>query len=847
MKKLKSALGLFIFSLLVIFSIQVQAGSVWIDRNQLWVDGVAQPQLFGAEVQYFRLRGGYERNVPRAKVIELWSKALDRLVEAHMNAISFYIPWDFHEYAEGKFDFTGTVDEDGDGQPDYPSRDVVTFLKMIEERGITNIMVRPGPYINAEWGFLGFGAIPLWFHEKYPDSHMRNPQGLRTKMYDYFNPYFLRRTQIWFKTLYHQVLKTYMGPGRPIQFLQLDNETNFMWQSLYNHDYGPRAVARYQDFLKSRYSSLKDLNTAHQRTWGSWGEILPPVRSGENLAEDQDWYRFQDFSIYSYLQVLRRTWEDLGVREPNILFTLAESYNAPDQGVLPSYEYRNARNKTGMMTVNLYPKTYELDSKPLFNQPFKSDHDVKAAESATDAYLGKKEEWVMGPEIQGGWWRGINVSPEARRQTYLSTIGHGLKALFVYYYNEGDNWQTDWAVKEIRPMYEKLKNSSDEYRSLNDDQLPPAFWNQLQSLVDRKLVLGLDARSILRDDQKKLSELFFDAPLDGNAEPRQHYYDLKELGEKIVQPYGSFLGQAVELVDPVCLVKSSYQHAPSAVPGLNNVWMNSDWSGALLGYIMQTGLNPQIITWGSTSTPQDLQNCHWLILQDSGLIEKSLVLAIHDRLEHGAHVLNFLDDSLAKELGFGLEKSVLQVSNSVALQYKDQLLDARSAPLFHYQMGRDSNCRSLMSYNTLTVGYRCSVGMGEFVQVGAVLYDLFNSSAYSEMSDVELRRAFLEDLMSGYGFGPQVQVAEGADRLAVFARHIPGRPQMWITAKNGQKADVKFHILVRNLNSEKSYQVKNVLTGEVQTLSGKALITEGFSAELKEYGSTAYFLTELEK
>ena len=77
--------------------------------------------------------------------MQLWNRALDKVVEAKMNAVSFYIPWDFHEYQEGKFDFTGTVDEDGDGNADYPARDVLTFIRLIKEHGIKHIMVRPGP------------------------------------------------------------------------------------------------------------------------------------------------------------------------------------------------------------------------------------------------------------------------------------------------------------------------------------------------------------------------------------------------------------------------------------------------------------------------------------------------------------------------------------------------------------------------------------------------------------------------------------------------------------------------------------------------------------------------------
>jgi beta-galactosidase GanA len=88
----------FVLLCLLVFNICLvaRAGTVQIHDDQLWIDGQAQPQIYGAEIQYFRLRGGPGPNVPRAQVIALWNQALDRAVEAGMNAVSFYIPWDFH-------------------------------------------------------------------------------------------------------------------------------------------------------------------------------------------------------------------------------------------------------------------------------------------------------------------------------------------------------------------------------------------------------------------------------------------------------------------------------------------------------------------------------------------------------------------------------------------------------------------------------------------------------------------------------------------------------------------------------------------------------------------------------
>ena len=57
----------------LLLSLRAFAGVIEFKDNQLFIDSVAQPQMFGAELQYFRLRGGYGRNVPREKVLELWN------------------------------------------------------------------------------------------------------------------------------------------------------------------------------------------------------------------------------------------------------------------------------------------------------------------------------------------------------------------------------------------------------------------------------------------------------------------------------------------------------------------------------------------------------------------------------------------------------------------------------------------------------------------------------------------------------------------------------------------------------------------------------------------------------
>lgn len=829
---------------LIFLNLNAQAGSVSFQNHQLLVDGQAQPQLFGAELQYFRLRGGQGKNIPRAQVLTVWNRALDKMIEAKMNAISFYIPWDFHEYAEGKFDFTGRVDEDGDGLADYPSRDLVTFLSLIEQKGLKHIMVRPGPYINAEWGFLGFGAIPLWFHEKYPESHMINRDGLRTKLYDYHNPDLLRHTELWFKAVLN-IIKPYMGVGRPISFMQIDNETNFMWQSVYDHDFSPSAHARYRKFLRHKYKNLSDLNQAHQRAWKNWNEVQAPKWAWLNRSEDQDWFLFQDHSMYTYLQKIRRLWEKIGVHEPDVLFTLAESYNATENGVLPNYKYRNAQGKTGMMTVNLYPKTFEMPEIPLLNFPFKSDHDVKATDRAKEAYIGKNLEWVLGPEIQGGWWKDIHVSPEARQQTYLTVLGHGMKALFVYYFHEGQNWQTDWGYQQVKPFYDSLKSTS-PYVKMTQEELPESFWRELKSLADQKIIAGLDVKRLMGPQTEDPAELYFDAPLDGEAKPRAHFSVLKEIGEKLIAPHQEFLGQATAVVDPVCMLKDIDQHTPSRDGAIDSILMNSEWAGGLLGYLLQAGINPRFIHWGINSD-QELDSCQVIFFQDNATSSEKLYQALKAQVAQGKTVVSLLGHTLADYLN-------LQISfghsgdRSPVLSYKQSRFTTRWSPLFYYDLSLAPNCQTQFKNQTETVGFKCQSPSwkGSYWQIGTPFYDVFNSNRYSQLSDVKERTSFLKDILAETQIQPRFEFKNGGDRYVVFAREsaqIPGF--LWLTVKNSKDQDLKEQLLVRHkISDSKKYKVTQLFTGEIQILSGLELKTIGFSIMLKKYVSAVYTVEE---
>ncbi|KAM7407558.1 hypothetical protein PAMA_003331 [Pampus argenteus] len=76
----------------------------------------------------------------------------DRLVKMYMtglNAIQVYVPWNFHETVQGVYNFTG-------------DHDLEHFLNLANQTGLL-VILRPGPYICAEWEM---GGLPAWLLNK---------------------------------------------------------------------------------------------------------------------------------------------------------------------------------------------------------------------------------------------------------------------------------------------------------------------------------------------------------------------------------------------------------------------------------------------------------------------------------------------------------------------------------------------------------------------------------------------------------------------------------------------------------------------------------------------------------
>ncbi|HEX6354076.1 beta-galactosidase [Actinophytocola sp.] len=110
--------------------------TVTYDRYSMSVDG-QRVFLWGGEFHYFRLPSQ-----------ELWRDVLEKIRAAGFNGVSLYFSWAYHSPAPGRYDFSGV-------------RDVDRLLRLTEELGMY-VVVRPGPYINAE---TSGGGFPAWLKQ----------------------------------------------------------------------------------------------------------------------------------------------------------------------------------------------------------------------------------------------------------------------------------------------------------------------------------------------------------------------------------------------------------------------------------------------------------------------------------------------------------------------------------------------------------------------------------------------------------------------------------------------------------------------------------------------------------
>ena len=825
---------LYLFFVLIFIPLALAQGNssphVYIQNGILYIDGVPQSFLYGAEIQYFRARGSCQKNIDPEITYTAWDELLNKAKEAGINTISFYIPWDWHEPVEGKFDFTGEYDGDGDGRPDYPARNLKRFFKMIKEKGFKVVIIRPGPYINAEWGPHFFGAVPEWLtaNEEYQDTLMREENGEisissmgdgEVKIHSYNHEKFLEKVKEWFRALYNNVLKDVIGEGAPLVFIQLDNETNYGWEehALYRRDYSAHSIEAYRKFLEDKYKDIENLNQVYNTQYQSFSEVRPPSLFDLDWSllpqipiRHRDWIEFHDFYIEKYLSTLKNFWEEIDIKEGDVLFIRSEAYNTWGLGHIPGWNGLSSNN--GILTaVNLYQKITE--SPYLLDFPMKPGHDIKWATEVNKLILGEKG-WNYVTEMQTGWFWG-DLLNSAREHIYVDGIGHGVKGFTFYYFHTGFNEGEASDCRELGLFWKGAPlNFNLQYITLTDSTgVKPWVCGESWSLI-------------------------------------------KYLGNYVLAPLGEDLIQSEEVENEVAILDYLPYHY-----SLEGIEISTHLSGALMGLLIAAGYNPRICLL-DVASEDELNKYKVLFFHGLNYMKKKDMHKLLNYVKGGGILVNFLDlpsfddngnqdDSFSKILVDSSSGPVVMTKGKIQWSLNNSKGEFSYYPsrawLNFYPLttggvywglnedGEDTKgIVPFMWYieestgERYLLGYYKEYGKGRIYHIACNLHYLFNEGDYYNprlgeclegyyevtkalLSDMELNRAIEVTSVNGYpGYHVLVwgRVIEDKDTVFIFVRN---------NSESGAKINVKIMAGALGLDKNKEYKVIDLMYKEENT------------------------------
>jgi len=128
--------------------------------------------------------------------VEYWRHRIQMAKAMGCNTIAAYVFWNYHESEPGKFDFQ------------TENRNIAQFIHIAQEEGMW-LILRPGPYVCAEWDF---GGIPSYLL-KIPDIKVRC-----------MDPRYIESMDRYIKELANQVKDLQVTKGGPILMVQVENE-----------------------------------------------------------------------------------------------------------------------------------------------------------------------------------------------------------------------------------------------------------------------------------------------------------------------------------------------------------------------------------------------------------------------------------------------------------------------------------------------------------------------------------------------------------------------------------------------------------------------------------------------
>ena len=145
----------------------------------------------------FQIRSGemHPARIPR----EYWQHRIRMAKAMGMNCIAIYVMWNYHETHRGVFDFRSG------------NRDIEAFIRQCQSEQMW-VLLRPGPYVCAEWDL---GGLPAWL--------LRDP-GIKLRTDSATDPRYMAAVARYIGELVPRIKPLMCEHGGPILMIQIENE-----------------------------------------------------------------------------------------------------------------------------------------------------------------------------------------------------------------------------------------------------------------------------------------------------------------------------------------------------------------------------------------------------------------------------------------------------------------------------------------------------------------------------------------------------------------------------------------------------------------------------------------------
>ncbi len=177
--------------------------------------------VYSGVMHYFRMQPEY------------WEDRLTKLKLCGFNTVETYMCWNLHEPKKGVYDFEGMLD-------------IERYIEIAGKVGL-NVIVRPGPYICAEWDF---GGLPPWL---LADRNIR----LRCN-----NELFKKHVEDWYAVMFDKIRPHLESNGGNVVMMQVENE-----YGSFGNDY------EYLEFVKELFAKY-NMDVLLFTSDGNWCNML---------------------------------------------------------------------------------------------------------------------------------------------------------------------------------------------------------------------------------------------------------------------------------------------------------------------------------------------------------------------------------------------------------------------------------------------------------------------------------------------------------------------------------------------------------------------------------------------